>query len=254
MEIRIKTHEEFQANHLTIEITGTDAEVRQVADGHGPGGVWEKYQKATSRIAELEHTLAGAINRESRLEEKLNATKNRVETVTGHRTQAENKVRDLEQKVQSYDTDRHTERDRADRERQRASELKDRLSSSEERVKELEDRLGHRDRARDELNRRMLMNGRETARKLAQSQDLATRAGADRDLAVKRVKELEDDLHRSEQSVRARDNLLGAATLKIEQAQEILHNPELEEVLERTAMRGITIIETAIRDASNTLA
>lgn len=241
MEIRIRTHEELRTDRVTIEITGTGAEVTEFAEAKLPSrNLYTDDEVATlqaseaelvsgplrRRIAELERTLAASVKRET----------------------------DLEHKVQGYDHDRHTERDRADRERQRASELKDRLSSSEERVKELEDELGHRDRARDELNRRMLVNGQETARKLAQSQDLATRAETDRDLAVKRVKELEADLLRSERSVRARDNLLGAATLKIEQAQKILHNPELEEVLGRIAMRGITVIETAIRDASNTLA
>lgn len=230
---------------VTIEVTGTGAEVREMAESNYPSELdWtavraerdtlrQVVSRRERRIAELERTLAGAIDREAKLDEEL--------------VKAENKIR-------GYDTDRHTERDRADRERQRASELKDRLSSSEERVKELEDDLGHRDRARDELNRRMLVNGQETARKLAQSQDLATRAGADRDLAVKRAVELEADLHRSEQSVRARDNLLGAATLKIEQARDLLGHDQVTQTRDKIVTTSGVYLADVIGQALDTLA
>lgn len=253
MEIRLRTHEEFRADLVTIEIKGTGAEVREHLFTSDDVAHYQSTEAALvadplrRRIAELERTLAGAIDRESKLEEK----------------------------VRGYDTDRHTERDRADRERQRASELKDRLSSSEERVKELEDELGHRERAQDRMDQRMKTTGAETARKLAESRDLlafknrvlndkddelrivrgrAQKAEADRDLAVKRVVELEADLHRSEQSVRARDNLLGVATRKIEQARDLLGHDQVTQTRDKIVTTSGVYLADVIGQALDTLA
>lgn len=121
MEIRIRTHEELRTDRVTIEITGTGAEVREVAED------WEAKLYTDGEVANLQASeaelVAGPLRRRiAELERALAASVKR-ET-------------DLETQVQGYDRDRHTERDRADRERQRASELKDRLSSSEELVQE----------------------------------------------------------------------------------------------------------------------
>lgn len=100
MEIRIRTHEELRTDRVTIEITGTGAEVREVAEDweaklYTDGEVANLQASEAElvagplrrRIAELERTLAASVKRET----------------------------DLEVQVQSYDHDRHTERDRADK-------------------------------------------------------------------------------------------------------------------------------------------
>lgn len=70
------------------------------------------------RIGELERVLAQEVNRNTDLEAQVEDADRRINALTGQ--------------VREYDHDRHTEKQRADRERQRASELKDRLSSAQE--------------------------------------------------------------------------------------------------------------------------
>lgn len=113
MEIRVKTHEEFQRDRVTIEITGTGAEVREMV--------------SDAQAAEAVSAVGHKAMEDASLREEL--------------ARRAGIIKRLENKVDGYDTDRHTERDRADRERKRASELKDRLSSSDERVRELTDKL-----------------------------------------------------------------------------------------------------------------
>lgn len=116
MEIRIRTYEELRTDRVTIEITGTGAEVTEFAETRLPSRNLYTDEEVASLQASEAELVAGPLQaRINELEDKLVRTENRI---------------------RGYDHDRHTERDRADRERQRASELKDRLSSSEELVQE----------------------------------------------------------------------------------------------------------------------
>ena len=116
MEIRIRTHEELRTDRVTIEITGTGAEVAEFAEAKLPSRNLYTDEEVAAlqaseaelvagplrrRIAELERTLAGVIDREAKLDEEL--------------TRRAGIVKRLENKVEAYDTDRRTERDRADR-------------------------------------------------------------------------------------------------------------------------------------------
>lgn len=131
MEIRIRTHEELRTDRVTIEITGTGAEVREMAkDGEVDQlRANEEYHlgqigKLRGRIAELERTLAGAIDREAKLDEEL--------------TRRAGIVKRLENKVEAYDTDRHTERDRADQNKKWAETEAEKAEGLSSRIAELE--------------------------------------------------------------------------------------------------------------------
>jgi DNA repair exonuclease SbcCD ATPase subunit len=111
------------------------------------------------RIAELERVLAREVNRNTDLEAQVEEADRRITALTGQ--------------VKGYDHDRHTEKERADRERRRASELKDRVPSIEEDL------------------------------------EAAERYQAERAEEARR-------------SVAARDQLLAAATTRVQAAREIL--------------------------------
>lgn len=80
MEIKIRTYEEFRADRVTIEITGTGAEVREMVDREESTEVAKNEEYHLARISELEEKLARA-----------------------------------EAKVHAFNLDRHTEQERADR-------------------------------------------------------------------------------------------------------------------------------------------
>jgi hypothetical protein len=140
------------------------------------------------RIAELERTLAGAIDREAKLEEK----------------------------VRGYDLDRHTEWDRADRERQRADGMESVLEAA----------------------------NRDHALNLGRAVERAEQAERQRDNA--------DQQHR--QSIAAQDLRLAALTRNIELAQEIIHDSEVQEAMEVVVTRHAATLAKALQDVSNTLA
>lgn len=131
MEIRVKTAEEFRAAHVIIEIKAADqAEAvveRLYTDDEADDN---RAQAAEDWEAKLyaDAEVTGPLNK-------------RIEDLEGKLIRERIRNLELERKAQGYDTDRHTEQDRADRERKRASELKDRLSGSEEKVAELEAEL-----------------------------------------------------------------------------------------------------------------
>lgn len=100
MEIRIRTHEELRTDRVTIEITGTGAEVREVAKLPSRN-LYTDEEVATLQASEAELVAGPLQARINELEDKL------VEAV--------NRNHALQRQVHGYDSDRHTERDRADR-------------------------------------------------------------------------------------------------------------------------------------------
>lgn len=97
MEIRIKTHEELRADRVTIEITGTGAEVRQLVDSEASTEFYDP-QKAAEVLAE-NYARASA----------------RIKELEKGRAADHKEIVALREKAMGYDLDRHTERDRADR-------------------------------------------------------------------------------------------------------------------------------------------
>jgi len=92
MEIRIKTQDEFQQGHVTIEISGAQHEAEIVAD----------------RLAIDAGTIEGLRDQVSDLEQELAAAR-RAREIEAER------ANDAERKVSLYDVDRQTEQDRANR-------------------------------------------------------------------------------------------------------------------------------------------
>jgi chromosome segregation ATPase len=234
MEIRIKTAEEFQAAHVTIEIKAADqAEagtvVEKLIDDEGAGPL-------QARINDLEDRLVKECIRAS----------------------------SLQRQVKAYDTDRHTERDRADRVTQEHSACAGKLALREKdantfqrqrdqleiKVAELE---AERERSAD--NHNALANRvTELEADLVRVRDDRQMVLTQRDKALTRVGELDRELRMAQQSIEARDRLLGTATTKIENARGILSNPEVTRVCERIASRGITFLSREISKAIDALA
>ena len=217
---------------------GTHAEVRRYTDeeDHGPGGIWDKYQAASVRIDALEAELsrrAGIIKR-------------------------------LENKVEGYDTDRHTERERA-------SELKDRLSSSEEMVAELE-----RGRQSDHLEIVELRRQRDEAETgAAQERESYRQSLAAHnsylEAATRRADEAEAKLMKGHvctggcsgdqhvafvgrHALVELENKVAELTRKIDNARALLSDPEVTRARERVVSRLHVGMSEAIGKALDTLA
>ncbi len=105
MEIRIKTHDEFQQGHVTIEISGTQHEAEIVTD----------------RLANDAGTIEGLRDLVRDLEQELAAAQRAREIET-------QRANDAEQKVSLYDVDRRTEQDRANRAQARERGLGERVA------------------------------------------------------------------------------------------------------------------------------
>jgi chromosome segregation ATPase len=75
-----------------------------------------------------------------------------------------------------------------------------------------------------------------------------------RDKALTRVGELDREVRIAQQSIEARDRLLGAATTKIDNAREILSSPEVNEARTNVVTTGGVRLSGAIGKALETLA
>jgi chromosome segregation ATPase len=265
MEIRIRTAEEFRAAHMTIEITGTGAEVRELAESNYPSELdWAAVRAERDTLWE---TLA----------------------------RREKEIDQLKGQIAGYDHDRHTERDRADRERQRASELKDRLSSSEERVAGLESELANAQTQRDSLvaerersadNHNALADRvRELGRSLASSRELvafkddvianiqkdleAVQEVADREKRRADAAELKfsashvcvglctENNHVSSlgrETLMKAENKVAELTRRIDNARVLLSSPEVKQAQGVDCTRTGTTMSAAIIKALETLA
>jgi chromosome segregation ATPase len=134
MEIRLKTAEEFHSAHVTIEIRATPEEAWSLSDRLYTAAEVGDAQASEAelvagplrrRIAELERTLAREVNRNTDLEAQAEDADRRINALTGQ--------------VKGYDHDRHTEKERADRERQRADKaeglVREELEAATKRVR-----------------------------------------------------------------------------------------------------------------------
>src|ERR1044072_7694617 len=111
MKIVTKTAEEFWRDKVSIQISGTADEVQTVGQHLVRGrqvSYWaDACEKAENRVRELEQDLA--TSQQAR----------EIET---------KRANDADEKLALYDVDRHTERDRADRNARRISELETSLA------------------------------------------------------------------------------------------------------------------------------
>lgn len=112
MEIRIKTAEEFWRDKVSIEISGTAAEVQTVGQHITRGrtaGYWaDACERAEREVRELKDRAAGDAG-------TIEALRERVADL-GQQLLTAHQAREIEtRRAQGYDHDRHTERDRADR-------------------------------------------------------------------------------------------------------------------------------------------
>jgi chromosome segregation ATPase len=150
MEIRIKTAEEFWRDKVSIEISGTAAEVQtvgqQITRGRTAGYWATAAERAERRVRELEEERAADAGTIEGLRDRLADVE--ATLLTAHQ------AREIEtRRAQEYDRDRHTERDRADR---AEADLK-RLRAEMERrftLGQVEDaKAGAREDARAEIER-----------------------------------------------------------------------------------------------------
>jgi hypothetical protein len=105
MEIRIRTADEFHADHVTIEIRGSQQEAEEVSRRLTGGSEHALYSAAL----DAERELVQARRQIEELERQLATAQQAREIET--------------RRAQEYDLDRHTERDRADRAQAREKEL-----------------------------------------------------------------------------------------------------------------------------------
>jgi chromosome segregation ATPase len=106
MEIKIRTHEEFRADRVTIEITGTGAEVRDLVDSEASTKLPSRNLYTDEEVAALQASEAELV---------AGPLRARINELERELTRRAGIIKRLENKVEGYDTDRHTERDRADR-------------------------------------------------------------------------------------------------------------------------------------------
>lgn len=275
MEIRIKTHEELRADCVTIEITGTGAEVTEFAETRLPSrNLYTDDEVAAlqaseaelvagplrHRIAELERMLAGAIDREAGLEEGWAADHKEIVA--------------LREKVHAFNLDRKTERDRADRERQRASELKDRLSSSEGLVQEertrgnnLAERLAKAEKALAESRELVAFKNRILNDKDDELREVRGHA----DQLKKRAEDAESKLMAGHvctaacsenqhvafvgrKALTEMENQVAELTRQIDNARVILADPQLEDARKSIVTRNTIALDKAIGKALDALA
>lgn len=226
MEIRIRTHEELRTDRVTIEITGTGAEVTEFAEAklYTDGEVANLQASEAElvagplrrRIAELERALADAISRESGLEEK----------------------------IRGYDHDRHTERDRADRqtklvqeERTRGNNLAQRLAQAEKSLAESRDLVTFKNR---------ILNDKDDELRVVRGH--ADRLTREHEARIKARDEETD------QRVKARDRLLNDATTKIENARVILLDSQIKVAQDKAVTKAAVTMAEAIGRVLDTLA
>jgi chromosome segregation ATPase len=106
MELKIRTHEEFRADRVTIEITGTGAEVRDLVDSEASTKLPSRNLYTDEEVAALQASEAELV---------AGPLRARINELERELTRRAGIIKRLENKVEGYDTDRHTERDRADR-------------------------------------------------------------------------------------------------------------------------------------------
>jgi uncharacterized coiled-coil DUF342 family protein len=119
MEIKIRTHDEFQRDHVTIEISGTAEEATVVSGRLARGrqaGYWaEACERAEQEVRELKEARAGDAGTIEGLREQVAELGQQLFTSQQAREIETKRADGLALTVQGYDLDRHTERDRADR-------------------------------------------------------------------------------------------------------------------------------------------
>lgn len=156
MEIRIRTHDEFHRDHVTIEISGTHEEAVTVAERVAPGYWATAAEKAERQVRELEEKIQSEIEARDRaiawaerMERERNTAQQAREIETKERLFVQEKAKELAadrdtfweklkterdtvkalaEQVRLYDVDRKTERDRADRAQARVAELETSLA------------------------------------------------------------------------------------------------------------------------------
>jgi chromosome segregation ATPase len=270
MEIRIKTAEEFQAAHVTIEI--------KAADQAEAGTVVERLY-TDDEVANLQSSEAALVA--GPLQVRINDLEDRL-------VKSRIRVNELERQVKGYDTDRHTERDRADRVTQEHSACAGKLESREKdantfqrhrdqleiKVAELE---AERERSAD--NHNTLANRvTELEADLARVRDDRQMVLTQRDKALTRVGELDGELRRTKarlmeghactdacskdkhvafvgrKALTEAEHKVSELTLRIDKARAILSNPEVTRVCEMTSARGISFLSREIGKAIDALA
>jgi DNA repair exonuclease SbcCD ATPase subunit len=112
MEIRIKTAEEFWRDKVSIEISGTAAEVQtvgqQITRGRTAGYWAEACERAEAEVRELKEARAGDAGTIEALREQV--------ADLGQQLLTAQQAREIEtQRAKEYDRDRHTEQERANR-------------------------------------------------------------------------------------------------------------------------------------------
>jgi len=223
MEIRIRTAEEFHADHVTIEITGSGAEIRQVAE---------------SRVYTQAEIDQYQTNEEMHLEQ--------IGKLRG-------RVSELEEKVRGYDEDRHTERNRADRVTREHSTCAGKLELREKDAdmfraqrNELERRVAELEEGRQADHREIveLRRQRDEANLKFSTAHVCT-GGCDGDQHVAML---------GRQALAKLENDVAELTRRIDNTRVILSNPEVTRVCEMTSARGITFLSREIGKALDTLA
>jgi chromosome segregation ATPase len=291
MEIRIRTIDEFRSERVTVEVApGQRAEI-EIVDGEVSSRehLFTSDEVADAQASEAQLVSGPLQKRINEMEEKLVKERVRANAIQ-RQVQGYDEDRHTERERADRVTREHSmcagklelrEKD-ADTFRRRAGEL-------ERRVKDLESDLANTqtqrdslvkerdclDRGRIELNQRMKTHGQVTAERLAkrgtriielenrvteleegrQADDKEIKTLQDqRDKALTRVGELDREVRIAQQSIEARDRLLGAATTKIDNAREILSSPEVNEARTNVVTTGGVRLSGAIGKALETLA
>lgn len=131
MEIRIRTHDEFHRDHVTIEISGTHEEAVTVAERVAPGYWATAAERAERQVRELEEKIQSEIEARDRAiawAERMERERNTAQQAREIETK---RAGELAEKVRLYDVDRKTERDRADRAQAREKGLGQRVAELE---------------------------------------------------------------------------------------------------------------------------
>src|SRR5688572_14213 len=269
MEIKIRTHEEFRADRVTIEITGTNAEVRRYTDGEVANLQASEAelvaQPLRDRIAELEEARELA---ESGYPSELDWAAVRAErdTLREKLARRENEINQLKGQIAGYDHDRRTERDRADRitreheacagkldlREKDADTFRRQRNELETQVKELEAKVKGLDRTLAE------------SRDLVAFRDKQARASERRIFQLEtRAKELEEGRaadHREIVALRGKlseaENEVSELARRIDNARVILSDPQVTGALNRAVrdQHESGLMAQAIEKALDTLA